>query len=308
MGDLTYENLGGVFALDPEPSSKFILPKGYLSASAIKTFLRCPSQYMFRYVDGLIEPPKAEALVGSLGHAGLEAWYGEVIANGTRLPAKAALDAAEAKLPVLAEQYTMEVSAADKDALLAQLPDVITPYITRVAHRVNPSAVEEEVTAYTSKGVKLLGYVDLLREMDEEEICLFNASGVVLCDYKFTGKKWSLGQLKNNLQFMLYRYMTGVQQQEIHNMRKGGAGKITKDCSDDFLAEEQDITSNLRILRTSFDADNTEYVEHVVHSVATAITSGVFTPCDPEAWCCNETWCGYWNRCRGKMTGWDGRT
>ncbi len=140
--------------------------------------------------------------------------------------------------------------------------------------------------------------------MDEEEICLFNASGVVLCDYKFTGKKWSLGQLKNNLQFMLYRYMTGVQQQEIHNMRKGGAGKITKDCSDDFLAEEQDITSNLRILRTSFNADNTEYVEHVVHSVATAITSGIFTPCDPESWCCNETWCGYWNRCRGKMTGW----
>ena len=298
--------LGGIFAEDVAPT-EFCLPRGYLSASAIKTFLRCPSQYMHRYVDGLIEPPKVEAFVGSLGHAGLEAWYSEVISSGIRLPASAALEAAEAKISSLEEQYEVKVTSQEKDDMLKLLPEVLNPYIAKVASRVTPLSVEEEATAYTSRGVKLLGYLDLIREMDEEEY-EYNASGLVLCDYKLTGKKWSVGQLVNNLQFMIYRYMTGIQQQEIHNMKKGGPPKITRECSTDFMAPEQDVTSNIRILRASFMADNTEYVEHVVHSVATSITLGAFPPCDPESWCCNEKWCGYWGRCRGKMTGWTGQT
>ena len=47
---------------------KYEIPRGHLSASAIGTLLRCPRQYEFRYVKGVIIPPGKTLATGSIFH------------------------------------------------------------------------------------------------------------------------------------------------------------------------------------------------------------------------------------------------
>ena len=56
-----------------------MLPKPYLSPSQINMYLRCPAAYKYRYVDGLILPPKAALTRGKSVHKGQEHNYNQKI-------------------------------------------------------------------------------------------------------------------------------------------------------------------------------------------------------------------------------------
>ena len=54
----------------------------YLSISQIGTFMRCPAQWKFRYIDGIKVPPSAAAVKGTATHEGIELIYSEKQATG----------------------------------------------------------------------------------------------------------------------------------------------------------------------------------------------------------------------------------
>ena len=64
---------------------KFILPKGYLSASAIATLLRCPKQYEFRYIHDIVAPPSVALIVGSATHATFEGYFSDYLISKKRV-------------------------------------------------------------------------------------------------------------------------------------------------------------------------------------------------------------------------------
>ena len=151
-------------------------------------------------------------------------------------------------------------------------------------------AVEQEFVWLARCGVPILSYIDLRHKLP-------NGSESI-ADYKVTSKRWTLDKLVNSLQFNLYSMVTGIGDIGIHNMIRTSPGKRASTAKpvDDVL----DLAPNIRLLRHNFDGSLHDYLEDLIESCARLITSGIFTPCAMDAWCCNPDWCGYWHLCRGK--------
>lgn len=280
---------------------KYALPKDYLSASQIKMYLRCSKQYEYRYVKGLVMPPALPMLQGSAVHKGFEIYYQEVIDGRQPLNAEQLADFTVTQLEDMADEQDVTLEGSSKDQAAAELVGVVKPYISAIAPTVRPHLVEQEVRYETKCGVELLAYIDLVRKPSEWETTNNLLSNRIV-DYKITGRKWSLNKLANDLQFLIYSAATGMEDIEIHNLTKTTKKVAIKEQKEeDYLANTQDVATNLRVLRNKMSsASDTAHVENLVESVASAISAGTFIPCDTESWCCNEKFCGFWHLCRGK--------
>jgi hypothetical protein len=216
-------------------------------------------------------PSSYAASVGSAAHKGFEYFYKEKI-KGTTTPAKVILDYAITEL----ERHT-KVDTAEATIM----GYVVPPYIDTVATTITPIEVEKEIK-YTAKcGVDMLGYIDLL-------------TPDTVCDYKITDKKWDLAKLQGDLQFVSYAAATGINKIHIHNITKT-SGARSKSGEQPHV---KDI-SNIRLLDWEYSSMDFKHLELIIERTAKAISSGIFMPCDPLSWCCNEKWCEYWPMCRG---------
>lgn len=273
--------------------NKFNLPKGYLSASSIGTFLRCPKQFEFRYVYDIISPPSAALVTGKAVHSTLEEYFKDYLQSKKRMNEKETGELSVAILDSTIEEEDFKFSPKEYDETIYEVKDLVENYVKYVACTLEPVAVEKEINYTTDMGVNIIGYIDL-------EIKKLDALNII--DYKVTSKKWTKNKLVNSLQFNIYSIATGVNTIEVHNMVKLGAP--TKVLPEHKRYEEEgivDYTNKLRVLEHKFDNSAKQHFEEIIHSVAKAVSLGLFIPCDPESWCCNETWCGYWDRCRGKQ-------
>lgn len=288
---------------------KYNLPKSYLSASSIGTFLKCPKQFEFRYVEGIISPPTAALLAGTAMHTGFEQYYKDILeGTSNRMTSKMVGELAQITLEENAKNQEVELEGEVKDEAMLHVALASESYINNVGKYVEPIAVEEEIR-YTSKcGVDILGFIDLTRRPIECESTYFENflmqseedqfPSVILNDYKLTNKKWNLNQLSNSLQFNLYAIGTDIRDIEICNLTKvKAAKKLPKKSQSENVV---DIMSNFRLLRHHFDGRDFDHVENLIEKVARIIHEGLFMPCSMDSWCCNENWCGYWNLCRGQ--------
>ncbi len=277
---------------------KYELPRGYLSASSLNMLLTCPKQFEFRYVQGLVIPPGAALVTGSAMHRTLETYYRDAMTSSQRLTGKQAAELAVASLDEVLGEGENTVSGEERETAIHDLTGLAEVYVDTVAKDIVPLAVEEEVRYTAACGVDILAYLDLRRELPSVNRLDDGVVGEGICDYKITGRKWTIDKLRNSLQFNLYSMATGIGDIEIHNMIKDVkvSKKLpAKPCADGVL----DISSNLRLLHHVFDGSQADHLENLIESAARLITSGIFMPCSLDSWCCNETWCGYYSRCRG---------
>ncbi len=262
---------------------EFNLPKGYLSASSIGTYLRCGMQYKFRYIDGIISPPNIAMTQGSAAHTTFENYFNVVLAGGNRMTPQEARDAGVHYLEQQLQENELTLPDTDLTHHKKEMEIITQSYVANVAKDITPISVEEEITYQTKGGVEILAYIDLIHG-DE-----------VIADYKITKKKWNLAQLQNSLQFKIYALSTGLMEIEVHNIVKTiKTPKVFNKIAEDGTRE---VGSNLRILSNTFAPEN-DFLETQIEAVAGAITQGVFIPTDPSNWVCNPNWCGYWDRCR----------
>lgn len=279
----------------------FNLPRDYLSASQISMYLRCGMQYWFRYIEGISRPPGIAALQGTALHETNEQYYNDVIKNKAPFTPRQAAEFAMFSFEQEVDEKGYAVNDKTKDETAVILTHTTESYISNVATIVRPISTEEEVRYQANCGVTVLGYLDLRRRPFPWELQLNPNLDQVIADYKLTGKKWNLDKLTNSLQFMLYTIATGVGRVEIHNItratKKPKKNKVTADQQKESVV---DPTSNIRMIRHDFNGDEYNHVENLITRVAEGISKGVFMPCDPDSWACSETWCGYWDRCRGK--------
>lgn len=278
---------------------KYELPRGYLSASSLNMLLTCPKQFEFRYVKGLIIPPGAALVTGSAMHRTLETYYRDAMTSSQRLTGKQTAELAVSSLDEVLDEGETNVSDEERENAIHDLTGLAETYVDTVAKDIVPLAVEEEVRYTASCGVDLLAYLDLRRQLQNvkpHEDGVLDDEGI--CDYKITGRKWTIDKLRNSLQFNLYALITGIGDIEIHNMLKDV--KVNKRMPSKAPVDGvTDISSNLRVLHHVFDGSQVDHLENLIESAAKLITSGIFMPCSLDSWCCNETWCGYYSRCRG---------
>lgn len=275
---------------------KFNLPRKYLSASAISTLLRCPKQFEFRYILDIVSPPSEATLTGKAAHGAFEHYYNDAMSTKTvRMTPKMVAECSVDVLKKELEEAEFELPTPTYDSVVNELLDLTTTYIAYVGKDVRPVSTELPFTYTSQCGVEIYGFLDLIEELQESADC--EEPPVGLADYKVTNKKWNLSKLVNSLQFNIYSLATGIQDIAIHNLVKGVKSKKLPNKPP--VEGVTDVTNNIRIISSKFNPRANQHFENMIFSAAQLITAGIFMPCDPEAWCCNDKWCGYWEFCRG---------
>ena len=266
----------------------YILPKGYLSASSISTMLKCPMQFYYRYVQDIVIPPGAALVTGSVAHKSFEQYYNLVIQANDRLTEEQAGEMAAAEFDAYISGSEVAMTQQEKDK--AKPDVVVSKYVKHIASGVTPIACEEQFKVAMPCGVDILGFVDLKHRLSD--------GGTGIIDYKITNKAWSIGTLRNSIQFMLYSMLTGLHDVQVHNITKTKYKPFADESPE--VDGVRKVASNMQVLHHNFDASILRHLDTLVESVATSISSGIFIPCDPSSWCCTPEWCGYWNLCRGR--------
>lgn len=249
------------------------LPKEYISPSQINTYLRCPAQYYFRYIKGLIMPPSASLTKGKAVHAGNEFNYRQKIESKTDLPVSRVLDYTASAFDEFAQETDFE--GKDKGKELDSTIQLTKLYHEEVAPSVQPVAVEEKVeVSFDNTEYTLLGYIDVLDDNGN------------IRDTKTTGRTPSEETIANSLQLSAYslahRQLTGKEENSI--------------VLDYLVSTKQPKLVQFKAKRSQQEIDR---FLKIMGIVAHNISCQNFYP-NPTNQLCNPKACGYWNTCKGE--------
>lgn len=254
--------------------------KPHLSPTQLEMFGRCPRQYAYRYVDGLIVPPGIALLVGGGLHKGAEHNFRQKIDSHQDLPTGQIVEAAVAGFE--AQQAAGYLLSPDEESrgiatVLGEAKDQVATLATVHAQRQAPDyqpVAVEHATRITLVAAThdLLGITDL--RDDKRRVT----------DLKTAARKMSPTAADANLQLTIYAAAqivdTGEPPSEVR------LDVITKTKKPD----RQVITSHRD--RRDFAA-----LVNRINYVLAAIHAGTFPPCNTGAWQCSPRWCGFFNQC-----------
>lgn len=246
------------------------LPKGYLSVSQIRTYLKCPRQYEYRYIHGLRTPVTSSLLLGRSFHKAIET------ANRAKLEVGEILSVEDVQ-DTFSEAWDREKAEVEwedgedqgqlKDAGLA----VTTHYYEEVGQKLRPMMIEQGTTVDVD-GIPVKVVIDLV-ETDGR-----------IRDFKTAKRTPQKDEADRSIQLstyaMAYREMTGE--------RESGA--------------QLDYTVNLKSgpkithLETQIDDSRIERTKTLIKGVAQAISSGMFYPVE-ESFSCS--FCPFRDLCKG---------
>lgn len=266
------------------------LPKGYLSPSAIDTFLKCPKKYEFYYLHNIPTPSTPALAKGLAVHAGIELYYLSKMDN-KELRVDDVVEYSVDSLQKNIKEKEISVSTTEYNSMESNVKQASSLYVEHIGRHTTPKKVESELKCVIA-GVPIVGYTDLIREMTDEEKSVQSyllAQGsitpeqalneLVIADNKTSAKKWMKSNLENSIQLVLYSIGTGIIKQEIHNIVWG------RDTS-------------LHVLSHMCSDEQIIHVTNIVRDVGRAISSGVFPRCAPGNWWCTEKFCPYYKLCR----------
>lgn len=247
---------------------------GPLSVSQVQTYLGCPLQYRFRYVEKIPPPWRPSALVfGSSVHAAVEWFHRERLAGKTPTPeATAAVFAADwfaqnLEPVVFPEKESKEILAEKGKALVAL-------YVSEHGDAL-PALIEDRFEIDLTDpetgevfDIRLRGVIDLV-EQDG-----------TLVELKTAARTFDTGSLERHLQLSTYALVRFL-----------ATGEIPKLRIDALLKTKVPRLERLPASRTIEDL---AWTTRLIESVAFAIRSGCFFP--NPSWKCPE--CEYFAHCQ----------
>ena len=248
-----------------------------LSVTQILTYLRCPLQYRYRYVDRAAAPQGAAAARGKAVHRAVEANYRHKLETGRDLPPEAVEREAAAAFDAEAPRVAW-AEGEDPAEFRRQAVELAALYRREVAPSVIPALVEARVEIpLDGAGCALVGFIDLV-----------DAEGVIR-DTKTASRAPARDEAERSLQLTAYalahRRLTGRREAGLRLdclvLGASGAKAVSLEAPPrpDWEVE--------RFLRTAA-------------GVARAIRAGLFYP-NPQGDLCSERWCPYWGLCRGEF-------
>ena len=134
----------------------------YLSVTQMKTYLRCPLQYFFRYVCGVKPPASGSMALGRAIHETLRDAYRQKIETGDDMPEKEVAGAFESYWEHEAGTASLTAAESGND-LKEEGLRLLQLYEEKVAPEVQPVEVEREFLIDTgATDLPLKGYIDLI--------------------------------------------------------------------------------------------------------------------------------------------------
>lgn len=254
-------------------AQEIALPKQHLSISQVNTYLRCPLQYYWRYVEGLKVPPPSAVVFGLATHRAVEHNYRHKLRSGEDRPTEEIQEVFAEEFDRLAPEAQWEEGekpgeVKDEGIRTTEL------YMREVAPKTDPAAVEEPFEVefgnveYTLKGV-----VDLV-----------DRKGTII-DTKTSKRTPAEDQLAKDLQLTAYSlgYRTAVGVPEA-GLRMDYIVRTKSPKIVSLSAEPRDQKELDRLLK-------------LIGYVARAIRDELYFP-QPHNFTCTPNGCGYWNICQ----------
>lgn len=260
------------------------LPKGVISPSQFDMYRRCPRQYKYRYIDGIIAPPGVAMARGTAVHSGAEATHQHTIDHGKPLDVEAAVQEVAESFEKSIERVKFEegeVPGKEKDRAIHNF----RVYYAQAVPLIHPVAAEKTFAKKIGT-VPVRGVIDLIDQVPDIPDVRADpdqppALIEVVSDLKVTGRIWPDQKLEQAPQLTFYAIVEDTPRVRI-----------------DFLLDQKSGTryEPKRTLRT-VNAKRllVEDLEEVVH----LIKKGIFPRCDPTGWNCTNRFCGYYAECRG---------
>lgn len=241
----------------------------YISPTQLNMYLRCPAQYYFRYIEGLVIAPNAAMTKGWTVHKGIEENYKQKIETKKDMRLEDILEFTATVFEEKAEETEWD---EDKGKTKDEAIQLISLYHTSVAPTVQPVCVEQRIEVPLEDiGINLLGFIDLV-----------DSEGYIR-DTKTARRSPAKNAIDKNLQLsvysLAYRKLTGRNEQGV---------KL------DYLVQNK--TPKVVTLETKRTEDDLLRLQSIIQGVVSGIKNNVFYP-NIDNYLCSEKWCGYWNEC-----------
>lgn len=254
-----------------------------MSASRIKTFLRCPMQFWYRYSEGLIIAPSSALTVGSSFHSTIGENYKQKIESRKDMKIDDVLDIFSTDFDERAHTTRWlpdEKQGKIKDRAVATLEyyqDVVAP-------GTQPVAVEKEflLTMMEDGEQAEWGFHGFIDQVDEK--------GVIV-ETKTSSKRPNQPSLEDRLQTAAYAAGMQVEQPGIKPVV----------CIDYAV---KTIKPQIMSFTRKIHQEEIRFLLNVMNRVIAAIRVDIFIP-NRHVWTCSDKGCGYWDLCHRKLGGVD---
>lgn len=247
----------------------------HLSWSQIRMLMRCPKQWEFRYVRGVIRPPGVALVIGAGTHRGVEVNMRNKIDEGKPMPLDAVLDVTRDSVIEKIGKDGIRGDGAKRVLLGEAIDGAVTLselHYKEVAPQIEPVAVERDWQLNIEGEEKSIkGVIDI-------EV----AGGIR--DTKTTGKTPPKNSADKDDQLTMYALAYRVL-----------TGKMPEILALDYLVRSN--TPKPVFLSTNRTEVALEAFLLRLETAFKLIESGIYMPCDRSNWCCDPKWCGYYDEC-----------
>ena len=258
---------------------KEILPHGYLSASAINSYLMCPKAFKFSYHTEEKAAPSLALIEGSVVHAALEAYHRKRLEGDNpefewiAEQYDAALAARTSSIPDI--ESTVLLSEGEEDLLTVRQRDLnlLKQWRNKYADKFEIVSVEAEHRG-TIAGIPIKGYTDLIVSVGNKET---KRDAHRIIDFKVAKRTKSVADTQRDIQMGIYALLTGIHDVEYITLNK-----------------KQEKIQRVSTTRTEWDLNR---VKNVVLGVGDAIRRQCFPYPAPTSWKCTKKFCGFWDVC-----------
>ena len=250
----------------------------HISPSSLGMFLKCGEQFRRRYVEGEKIPPGISARRGGAVHKAAEINYSQKVVTETDLPLADLQDAAR-------DNYVNEIKdngvfipkgeLSGKDRLmdkgLNQAIEATKIYKEDIAPQNQPKLIEQRWSADIGVGLPLLGVVDLVTKDNKiKDLKIMKRKNQAWADNELQPTVYSILAEKNNIPVDSMEYQ--------------------------FIIPNKTMVHD-EITTARGQGDQERLVQYI-RAFMQSLESGLFVPCEPGHWLCDEKWCGYYQTCK----------
>jgi len=250
--------------------------KKRLSYTHISTYLKCPRQYKFKYIDKIKVPKSGTLFQSIVMHDTIAQNYSQKINTKKDLSVNKLKEIYTSDYDETLKRENIDFNGKDPETIKAQALGLLEVYHKVIAPQVQPLYVEKWFTVSLGDDFPYVfsGRWDVIDE-----------NGIII-DNKAAGKTPSQKDIDKDLQLtgyaLAYRLMFS---------------EIEKELRIDAMIKLK--TPKAVQIVTKRDNDDCQWFLGLVENIAFAIDREAFYP-NPNGWHCGEDYCDYWDRCRSK--------
>ena len=270
--------------------------KPKLHWSQINMLCRCGIAYEMRYVKGIIKPPAVALIVGSATHKSIETNLRNKMEKKVLLPDEEVRQVAADDVNARWQEEGADLSGLDEDEagkpekeVRGEAVDMAVSLASlhgrELAPAIEPIHIERKWdVAIDGFPCDLQGTIDIqehgsMASVEDTEKAMPGPAGTRIRDTKTSKASPPKDKASKDEQLTMYAMAAKVLDGSIPELAM------------DFLVKTQ--TPKVVVQRTIREQDDFGPLLARIAAASRCIESGIFVPCQPDAWQCDRRYCGY---------------